>query len=141
MKTFANLTKRINSETVFYCVRIKNALGFSEKEIFVSCPLYIEEFREFIDHRIDDSQKDKIKIVESYWKITELEKKELYGLDSFARIISAINANILPRYIVTYTKNTTGELVQLIVNLEDATKLMGIAGANLVSIKPWDWNK
>lgn len=136
MKTFANITKSVASETVFYCVRIKNALGFAEKEIFVSCPLEINEFRAFITRRIAEELQDRITLVECYMSLTDTEKKELYGLDSFARIIDAINANAKFYWNVLFY-DTKGEKVNILSDTDSTIDLM--KGRNIISIRPAGW--
>ena len=137
MKTFANITKSTASETVFYCVRIKNALGFTEKEIFVSCPLEIDEFRAFITKRLSEHLQDRIKIVECYTSLTDTEKNEVYGLDSFARIISVINAKAKLYWDVIYY-DTSDRRSNSLVDTDTLIDMIR-GGANIISIKPDEW--
>lgn len=137
MKTFANLIKSLASETMFYCVRIKNALEAKEKEIFVSTPLTFEEFRDFIEHRIPDHLKDRVKIVESYYKLTDREQEELYGLDSFARILSAIVANAKRSWDIVFLDKETGERVN--ISADTAVAVEFLKGGRVISIKQDGW--
>jgi len=101
MKTFSDLLSRMNSETQFYCVKLNNVFGFKEKKIFVSTPLTYHELQMFTSRRTKNNP-DAVTIVDAYYALTPTEKEEVYGLDSFAKLLDRINARITREYALTW---------------------------------------
>lgn len=140
MKTFETLTRKCQSETNFYKVQIKNALGEDKKEIFVSTPLVTMEFKSFIARRIAEHLQDRVTVVECYTKLTPIEREEVYGLDSFARILSAINANAQRIWNITY-RDTEGNINSMRANTDTTTSFMdgGMKFGDILLIRPDGW--
>lgn len=136
MKMFSSLIKSCNSETLFYCVRIMNVLEVAEKEIYVSTPLKLDEFRDFIESRIPEHLQDRVRVVECYQKLTAMEQEELYGLDSFARILSAINANAKRYWDIVYYSDNKG-LCNILT--DTATAIEFLKSGKVISIKLDGW--
>ena len=137
MKTFSTVIKSCNSETLFYCVRIIDALEVLDRKIFVSTPLTFSEFKDFVEHRIAKQLQNRVKIVECYQKLTDQEQEELYGLDSFARILSAINANAKRYWDVVFYYKDTGERGNCLCDTASTIDLL--KSGRVISIKPEGW--
>ena len=109
MKSLTLFIAQEKSKTNFYCISLKSVFGKNEKLIFVSTPLETSELRRFIERRTLNNP-NCVSIVDSLTELTESEMKELYGLDSFARILAVINDRKDRMWMLRWVSNDTGEI-------------------------------